>query len=350
MPILTLQQRVREIGRIRMGFTKPAKEEGKKGAPAKLSKWRLTSPDKAVIFAAAQVYGGQPQEITEGFLAGEWEVFTQATELDFFISPVPVSQWMEQWTGGGMLRRCDGEHEMVSNRPCICDATGRKECKPHTRLSVILYKLPGMGVWRLETQGWGAATHLAETANMLLDMAVNKLTVPAVLGMVLKRNQRRQKWMEPVINVRCTPAQLVALKAAAGMLPAGTDLIEKLVAEGMNMPQLLQTGAPLLAQSNPQPEQPTGPNWRGRYFKLHGELGWPPHEGGYKAINYLVWSQQLARPVTSGSQLADEDWKKLAATAELVRDGHEPEPSPFDAYKAGRTVTQQDLQLEAPEE
>lgn len=349
MPILSLQQRVREIGRIRMGFGQPV--EGKRGkTPKKLSKWRLTSPDEAVIRAAAQLYGGQPQQIAEGFLAGEWEVFTQSTELDFFISPVPVSQWMEQWDGGGMLRRCDTATEYVSNRPCICDATGKRLCKPHTRLSVILYKLPGLGVWRLETQGWGAATHLAETANMLLDMALNKLTVPAVLGMVLKRNQRQQKWMEPVINVRTTPAQLVALKAAAGQLPAGQDLLQKLVAEGLALPELVQSASEDMGISQPKTAPAMeGPNWRGRYFRLHSELGWPPHEGGYKAMNYLVWSQWLEKPVKSGADLSDEDWKAMATTAELVRDGHEVEPSAYDAFKAGRAVEAVQAHMDIPE-
>ena len=162
LPIEGITPRVQEIGRIRMG------EKGPKGAPVKLKTFRLTSNDHRVLEAAAALYGGKVAAWPDAPDEGMWQVVTAAAELDILIprSLRSVSQAWELWKGGTCERRCDGRTEELSGNPCICGpARGSSDdvCDVVTRLSVILPRLPGLGVWRLDSGGWGAASTIPST-------------------------------------------------------------------------------------------------------------------------------------------------------------------------------------------
>lgn len=161
MPILDLQQRLREAGRIRLGD-----RGGRNRAPRKLSAFRLTSPDREPLDVAARLWGGTVEPWDEQ--AGQWEVHTEARSLPVRVPPeqFSFSQWYELWSGGGCQRRCDGRWDNIRDCACDCDPTARGKdpkgtCAPHTRLSLLLPDLPSSGIWRLDTQGFAAATELA---------------------------------------------------------------------------------------------------------------------------------------------------------------------------------------------
>jgi hypothetical protein len=146
MPLIDLQRRLVEVGRIRMG------ERNAKGYPTRLQTWKLTSRDQVRLEAAASAYGGSvaPWEGHDG----QYAVHTETDALSILLLPgQTLSQNYELWSGGGCQRRCDGEQEQFSDGPCLCDPDAR-ECKPHTRLAVMLPDVPGVGCWRLDTQGY----------------------------------------------------------------------------------------------------------------------------------------------------------------------------------------------------
>jgi hypothetical protein len=159
-----------ELGRIRLG------DKGDKGQPQKLSKFRLTSASRVLLDAAAKEYGGTVKPWRGAPDEGYFELYTEADTLDVIIPPVfstldgtptaPYSQYYELWSGGGCQRRCDGAIEALSGKPCLCDPETRA-CKITTRVSVMLPKVPGIGVWRLETHGWNAASVLPGTLEFL---------------------------------------------------------------------------------------------------------------------------------------------------------------------------------------
>lgn len=212
MTILTLQRRLREAGRIRIGQTVPT---GKgRGRPEKLDKFRLTSADKTAIFEAARLYGGDPH-IWEAAPVGEvWEVFTDANALPIVVPPAETvfSQFMETWSGGGCTRRCDGQTELLTDSPCLCVNEDEASCKPTTRLSVILQELPGLGVWRLESHGWYAATELAGTVEVVMRAGSRGQLLPAVLRLeqrqVKKAGESVKKFAVPVLDIQVTPTAL----------------------------------------------------------------------------------------------------------------------------------------------
>jgi hypothetical protein len=222
MPILTLQQRLRELGRIRIG-QKVATSNGRT-RPAKLDRFRLTSPSKELLERVALRYGGTVAPWTPDGGASQYEVITEATRIPIHVPPQPVSQYFELWSGGGCQRRCDGVTELIKDRPCICGPDPeQRQCKPTTRLNVVLSEIEGVGVWRLESHGYYAALELPGVAELLASAQREKY-VEAFLGLeqrTAKREGKTLHWMVPTIDVAVTPAALMAGGATVGTAVAG---------------------------------------------------------------------------------------------------------------------------------
>lgn len=220
MAILTLQRRSRELGRIRMGqFVQPA---GKRGRPEKLDRYRLTSASRDLLERVAALYGGTVVAWTpQGGGPQQWEVVIDATRLPVLVPPQPVSQYFELWSGGGCQRRCDGETELLSDKPCLCSPDpAERDCKPTTRLNVVLRDVEGIGVWRLESHGYYAATELPEVAEFLARAQGGYIAAYLTLEeRIVRRNGKTQRFMVPALEVDITPAALMA--GNGGMALAG---------------------------------------------------------------------------------------------------------------------------------
>lgn len=230
MAVINIQRRARELGRIRLGH------KGAKGQPVRLDAFRLTSPDRTLLEAAAARYGGQVQP-WEG-QPGQFELYTEASELPCLIAPQEVTQWYELWDRGGCQRRCDGENctlagknGTVDTKPCLCDPE-KRECKLTTRLSVMLHELPGVGTWRLESHGYYAATELPASAEILIGMARGGHFPPAAVAIeqrTVTRDGQTKRFPVPVIRIRQALGTLMtgeiidvpALPSGAPALPAG---------------------------------------------------------------------------------------------------------------------------------
>lgn len=235
MPILDMQLRMRELGRIRTGEQVAA---GRGKRPAKLEHFRLTTSSKELLDAAAEIYGGTvvPWESPAG---AQWELKTKVDVLPVVIPPgESLSQWYELWTGGGCQRRCDGKTETISEDPCLCPAdpgdrrdaaNAGQACKPTTRLNVILPDLPDLGVWRLESHGYYAAVELAGAARFLAIASSSGLNIPARLRL----DQREKK-------VPGKPTNRYAVPIIEFTTTRITDL---LAAGGTGLPQL-EPGSP----------------------------------------------------------------------------------------------------------
>lgn len=219
MTIIGLQRRLVEVGRIRMG------EKNEKGNPTRLENWKLTSRDEVRLQAAAKVFGGKV-EPWEGH-AGHFALHTEVSALPVLLMPgQTISQWYELWSGGGCKRRCDGDSEQLSDGPCLCDPEAR-ECKPHTRINVLLPDVPGIGAWRLDTSGYYAATELTGTVD-LLEMATTRgVLLPARLRIdqraVLRDGQTR-RFPVPTLDIDVRPLEMraIAQGAVEGEVPAVT--------------------------------------------------------------------------------------------------------------------------------
>jgi len=210
---IVLQRRHAELGRIRLGYKKAiTKRDGEPGtAPVKLQTFRFTSPSERYIRDLATLYGGEAREWDNDGKA-EWEVYSEAKSIPVIVVKGGLSQYLEHWSGGGCQRRCDGEHELIKDRDCICDPADRL-CKPTTRLSAMLPELEALGVWRLESKGWNSAAEIpavAELAQFVGDL------VPAHLNLVERRSVRDGKtsrFVVPVLDLQIGTQRLKELVA-----------------------------------------------------------------------------------------------------------------------------------------
>jgi len=208
--IIDLQRRLAEVGRIRIGQQVPT--QSGKTRPAKLESFRLTSADRRRIDAAADLYGGAVAE-WESPAGRQWEVVTDSDSLDVIVPPsdLAFSQAYEQWSAGGCQVRCDGRWDSIGDKPCHCDPDMRA-CDIHTRLSVMLRDLPGVGVWRIDSSGYYAAVELAGAVQVLAAAAGKGVMLPARLRLdqrTVKRDGQTRRFAVPVLDVDVTPGQLL---------------------------------------------------------------------------------------------------------------------------------------------
>lgn len=206
MRILTLQQRAREIGRIRMG-QQVATASGKT-RPAAIETFRFTSQNHDFISWAAATYGGDVRE-WQSPAGAAWEVVTEASDILVAIPSGidPISQAYEAWSGGGCTRRCDGITEQISGSPCLCGTDtdpDARECKPTLRLSVMLPDCPIIGIVRLETHGYYGNVELPGLVDMVGEARRQGINVRAKLRLEkrqVKREGKTKNFVVPVIDV-----------------------------------------------------------------------------------------------------------------------------------------------------
>lgn len=221
MALLDIQRRFRELGRIRSG-TKAQSKNGK-SYPTKLSEWRLTSASQELLNVAAEVYGGTVQVWKDAPTQGDqYELLTGTDRFDVLVPPgEPLSQYWELWSGGGCERRCNGLQEQLSGEPCLCpsDIAQRAElaksgqaCKATTRLSVILPRIPDIGVWRVESHGMNAAVELPGTVSIIHAAISQGQMLPAQLRLeqrTSKKDGETRHFAVPVLELpTVTMAQL----------------------------------------------------------------------------------------------------------------------------------------------
>lgn len=260
--LLDIQVRLNELGRIRLG------EKGARGEPKRLTKFRLTSASRAMLEQAAAVYGGTVRAWKGAPDEGFWELYTEADALDILIPPTlaAYSQFYELWSGGGCERRCDGEIELLSGGPCRCDPEAR-ECQVTTRVSVMLPRIAGLGVWRLETRGWNAAATLPSTLE-LLGLSGRGSFVPGVLRLEQRSVKRRvadkdgvlkvqtQRFVVPVIDVAGTIGELLAAGAAGdGRHLPGVHPAVELSPGPSRPPRGTKVPRPELPEGEPLPDE-----------------------------------------------------------------------------------------------
>ncbi|HEX2143011.1 MAG TPA: hypothetical protein VHG10_00745 [Glycomyces sp.] len=212
--ILGLQQQQTEVGRIRLGVKVAL--DGGRSRPTKIDTLRFTSPRRDLIAKVAELYGGKVEAWSPPKGNSQWQVITTSTEVPVMVPPQDPSesQWLEMWSKGGCLRRCDGKTERISGNPCMCDPDPvERDCKMHTRIRVLLEEVPGIGVWRVDTGSFYAAVELPSVARILAEA---KGLIPGKLILdqrTVTRGGKTFNFAVPVLDIaEFTPAELLSGK------------------------------------------------------------------------------------------------------------------------------------------
>jgi hypothetical protein len=225
MPIRDLQRRLTEVGRIRIGQKLPT-ANGKSTRPAKLDRLRFTSPAQHLIDAIAEQLGGQTQP-WQAPAGPQFEVITDAKEIPVYVPQQTIDPWYEAWGNGYMQRRCDGERETKRDIACMCNPD-RRDCKPTTRISLMLADVPGLGVWRLESHGWNAAAELS----MLTDMLA-KTTQPLPARLMIQPRQQKVLKPDGKVETRDFMVPILLFDAITSrQIQGGADSIARALAGG----------------------------------------------------------------------------------------------------------------------
>lgn len=206
MPIIDIQRRLTQLGVIRLG--RKVAGTGHNGQaierPEKLDRFRITSPDRALVDAVAAKYGGTVGP-WQGPNGPEFEVITDARELPVLVPPQRIDPNYEMWGPGFKNRLCDGQTERKRACPClclqgknghvhdfeefegVCGCGATRECKPTTRLSVMLREIPGLGVMKIESHGRNAAAELPMSSD-----ALENAPVPLPAMLVLRKVDKKR--------------------------------------------------------------------------------------------------------------------------------------------------------------
>ena len=194
MALIDRQRKLHEIGRIRLGVKVAAKKRDGSDTtrPDKLSTFRFTSQNQDAINSLADVHGGEVLPWADAPVGKQFEVVTETDKLRVLVPPesMSFSQHYELWSGGGCVRRCDGER-LDNDDLCLCDPDNR-ECSPHSRVSVMLADIPTSGLWRVDTQSEYAADELGGAFELakLLGAATGQSVLPGTLR--LEQREKRK--------------------------------------------------------------------------------------------------------------------------------------------------------------
>jgi hypothetical protein len=266
MSVLDIQRRGQQIGRLRIGeqvaIIKDGRDTGKT-RPVRRETFRLTTTSRYMADAAADYFGSEAKPWN-----GQWEVDTKRAEIAVMVPPrdAVVSQWYEMWNAGGCVRRCDSRREQISSGPCQCPHAGDPDdaaeveraalkragmakqgdaCSLVTRVNVMIPDLPGLGVFRLDTHSFYAASEIGDTAYILEKARDKGVFLPALVR--IDQRQRvsgGQTKRFPVLTLEITVTlrQITSGELAAGgvaaQLPPAPGEQRRAIAAGAATPPL----------------------------------------------------------------------------------------------------------------
>lgn len=232
-PLSQIDRFVQEAGRIRMGIK--VKRAGKKDSMKATDTFRFTSATKDLLEQLAVLYGGlvEPWYDERAQPKNQFQLMSMADRINVMLIPDGISQWYEEWSGGGNLRRCDGvtmtvpedtgphDYELVE-RPCICNLNGKLQCKLKTRLSFVLPDISFAGSWRLESGGQAASKELPAMYDLIAAVTSRGRMVQAQLSISHREhmtNGKKNVFIVPELTINETP---LAMASGAATLAVGS--------------------------------------------------------------------------------------------------------------------------------
>lgn len=169
MPIKGISEvrRLPRLGKIRLGVREASPRTG--GEFPRAVDHFVCRPDRSTSEAAArafrEVYGERPREL---------DIMFPVDDRDRFFE-----QWYRRYgSGTGLLCKGDGETALELDRetgeirevecsPPACPWAAKKHCRPVGTLRFLLYRVPGLGVWQIDTSSYHSIVNLNSAIDLL---------------------------------------------------------------------------------------------------------------------------------------------------------------------------------------
>jgi len=234
MPIRNLQRSTRQglprLGKLRKGGAKPARGLGRD-----LTYFRFTSDDgdDKLERVFRDAYGDEPSAL--------------AVYLPYTDVASNFSAWREEWAGGRLIHRCDGEYcikwlgddsryvydpEMTQEHPCPYRGSqpADKRCREVGRLQLVLpalWEAGYAGLVTLETHSVNDIVHIESVLREVTDRTTDKEMGLRGVQFVLRRSPQRIN--RPTKDGRTVPTTkwLVRLEPSPEWLLAQLDIARR---------------------------------------------------------------------------------------------------------------------------
>jgi len=180
------------VGRFHSGTT--AQDARGNTIPVSLAEWRITTGERSVADAVAQLFGGQPVETdseSENFIEVLSTVETVSVILD---GPGAIYSDLKLWNRNKLVHHCDGVEflspDEKAGQPCGCPRlfAERKQAakdfvgpSPSIAVTFRLADDPELGEFKFQTGSWTMAEVLH-----IYDNALTKVGGEAVANLTLE--------------------------------------------------------------------------------------------------------------------------------------------------------------------
>lgn len=310
MPINELETTTQlpKLGRISLGFKASKQKNGKAVTfPARAKTFCFSSDSQERIEYVAHALGGKCEQ-TPGE-EGRWHCVSAASEIGVVLPAdderLVFSQWMESWTRGRRLRRCDRDTyagidsetgEFVADQPCVCKALelqGEDACKPTLRLSLVVVELldaPGLGVWTATSNGWRSCRNILSGLRLIHGVYGRLAGAPLKLGI-------EEYVARPAGANQSQKLRALTLNVAGTMRTALQGARERIALEAGGVPSQPSFLAALDGYALPDPDAPAG--HEGAQTDCCGNLG---QEGCCLEADPDEMEQELLGPTPAQQQ------------------------------------------------
>jgi len=154
------------------------------------------------------------------------------------------------WSGTGLLCKGDGEAAVECDRetgeirevecdPCSCVWLQKKHCRPVGTLQFLLYRVPGVGVWQIDTSSYHSIVNINSAVDFIKGLTGGRIAM-IPLKLVVRPKEVTVEGRKKVIYVLDLASEHLRLE---DILKAARHTVEVPHAQGHQRPGVLRLSA-----------------------------------------------------------------------------------------------------------
>ncbi len=202
MPIHGISEvrRLPRIGKIRLGVKETSQRTGNE-FPRAVDFFVVKADDSTPAAAAEafhKVYGDKPKSL---------DIMFPVEDKDQFFAQF----YRRYGSGSGLLCKGDGVTAMEIDRetgeireiecnPAECEWAAKKHCRPIGTLQFLLYKVPGLGIWQVDTTSYNSIVNINSAIDFIRAVTEGKIAM-IPLKLVIRPKEVQVEGKNKVVHV-----------------------------------------------------------------------------------------------------------------------------------------------------